>query len=60
MEYINYTLLDLQGKLILQGSYQTKEPLLKKDINLPYLNRGMYLLYLNDGSLSKTIKLIKE
>ena len=60
MENINYGLVDLQGKIILKGNYNASGNQFKKELNLPYLNRGMYILNLNDGTISKTIKLIKE
>ena len=61
IEFVNYSLIDLQGKLILNSSfYSSSNNNYKKEIMFPNLISGLYFLILNDGTDYKTIKLMKK
>jgi hypothetical protein len=60
LNYIQYYLVNLQGQVLLKNNYFPQNNKSTTKIDLPYLTLGIYLLYINDGQYSKTIKLIKK
>ncbi len=56
---VTITVLSINGKTLLQKEYHTNNDKLSKQLDISMLNKGMYIIYFQNGIMSKFDKFIK-